>query len=72
MRDAHLAGMSACWNYSSPPQPLEQALSLVAVLLGGPPELPRPEDSPWRQAIAGGRRDIRLHRAHSDGQLLIN
>lgn len=71
-RDAHLAGDSASWQYSSPPQPLEQALSLVAILLGGPAELPRAEDAPWRQAIAGGRRDIHLHRAQPTGQLLIN
>jgi hypothetical protein len=44
-------------RYESPPQPEQQARSLVAVLVGA-------EDGdhhgPWRRAIAGGQRIIEL------------
>jgi hypothetical protein len=44
-------------DYESPPQPREQALDLVRLLLGG--ELPD-EHGPWARARAGGRRTVRL------------
>jgi hypothetical protein len=59
-------------HYHSPPQPLHQALELVAVLLGGPEVPPARDDSPWRVAIAGGRRNVRLHPARADGQLRLS
>jgi hypothetical protein len=70
-RDPRLSGGRAHTGYTSPPQPLTQALALVAVLLGGPDGPLGVQDGPWRMAIAGGRRDIKLHPAHADGQLII-
>ena len=63
-----LVGHSGC-SYASPPQPAVQALALVRALLGCPQHDLRVGDSPWRSAIAGGNRTIRLHAAHADGQL---
>ncbi len=40
--------------YVSPPQDREQALELVAVLLGHPTSLNGGAEQLWRQAIAGG------------------
>jgi hypothetical protein len=44
--------------YSSPPQPRDEALTLAALLLDAGPDLEG--DGPWRKAIAGGRRTVRL------------
>ena len=63
-----LVGHSGC-SYASPPQPAVQALALVRALLGCPQYELRVADGPWRCAIAGGNRTIRLHTAHADGQL---
>ena len=70
-RDPRLAGGRASVRYHSPPQPLSQALDLVAVLLGGPESPLGAQDGPWRIPIAGGRREVRLHPARADGQLLL-
>ena len=45
-------------SYTSPPQPRERALVLVALLIdaAGPLE----GDGPWQRAIAGGRRVVRI------------
>jgi hypothetical protein len=45
-------------SYTSPPQPRERALVLVALLIdaAGPLE----GDGPWQRAIAGGRRIVRI------------
>jgi hypothetical protein len=56
-------------HYSSPPQPAKQALTLVRLLLGCPTDQLDAGQAPWQCAIAGGRRTIRLHTAHADGQL---
>ena len=69
-RDERLAGHSGC-AYTSPPQPPIQALALVRVLLGCPPDPLELADGPWRTPVAGGQRIIRLHPAHADGQLTI-
>ena len=45
--------------YDSPPQPREQALTLIALLRGGA-EPPRNGAARWMYAIAGGRRTIEL------------
>ena len=44
--------------YTSPPQPRDDALTLAALLLDAGPDLEG--DGPWRRAIAGGRRTVRL------------
>ena len=56
-------------RYSSPPQPAEQALALVRLLLGCPTHQLDADQAPWQCAVAGGKRTIRLHAAHADGQL---
>jgi hypothetical protein len=45
-------------DYVSPPQPRDAALALAALLLdaGATPD----GDGPWRRALAGGRRTVRL------------
>jgi len=48
--------------YVSPPQDREQALELVAVLLGHPTSENGVAGQLWRQAIAGGQRSVRLRR----------
>lgn len=45
-------------TYDSPPQTREQALTLIALLLGGAP--PTNGAGHWACAIAGGRRTITL------------
>ncbi len=57
--------------YASPPQPAEQALALIRVLLGSPPVELRIGGGPWRCAIAGGRRTVRVLAAQPDGQLTL-
>ncbi len=44
-------------QYTSPPQPREQALALVELLLDHPPAQ---NTGQWRSPIAGGRRTITL------------
>ena len=68
--DYRLVGHSGC-SYTSPPQPAGQALALVRALLGCAQLALEPDDAPWKAAIAGGKRVIRLHRARADGQLTI-
>lgn len=58
-RQPDLAGHSGC-RYTSPPQPADQALGLVRLLLGCPPAPPELSDGPWRVAVAGGLRTIRV------------
>jgi len=48
--------------YVSPPQDREQALELVAVLLGHPTSANGGLEQMWRQAIAGGQRSVQLRR----------
>lgn len=64
----HLVGHTGC-SYASPPQPPVQALALVHALLGCPQNPLAVDESPWRHAIAGGTRTIRLHHASPTGQL---
>ncbi|MGO9955240.1 MAG: hypothetical protein ACLP50_04580 [Solirubrobacteraceae bacterium] len=56
-------------TYASPPQPVDQARALVALLLGRPALPVDPATSSWKAAIAGGQRHVSLHAAHADGQL---
>jgi hypothetical protein len=58
---AALAGHDGC-SYTSPRQRREQALALVALLLGCPAVID-PERDQWVQPIAGGRRTITLRPA---------
>jgi hypothetical protein len=67
---AQLVGHSGC-AYASPPQPAAQALALVRALLGCPQNIVQVTDSPWRCAVAGGRRTIRLHPASADDRLRL-
>lgn len=48
-------------SYTSPPQPLDDARQLAALLLDAaePPD----GDGPWRRPLAGGHRIVRLVRA---------
>ena len=48
-------------GYASPPQPLDDARRLAALLLDAtePPE----GEGPWRRPLAGGHRFVRLVRA---------
>jgi hypothetical protein len=55
--NSQLVGHSGC-EYTSPPQPRREALALVAVLLGCPPEAIDDHQQTWTQSIAGGRRTI--------------
>ncbi len=66
--EPRLTGHGGC-SYASPPQPATQALALVRLLLGCPQEELRVAGGPWRCAIAGGKRTIRLHATAADGQL---
>jgi hypothetical protein len=54
-----LAG-HASGRYTSPPQPRDQALALVAVLLGRPPGEITGAEQTWTASLAGGRRTITL------------
>jgi hypothetical protein len=51
--------------YVSPPQNREQALELVAVLLGHPTSANGGAEQLWRRAIAGGQRSVKLRRVVS-------
>jgi hypothetical protein len=68
--EPRLSGHGGC-SYASPPQPAVQALALVRLLLGCPQGELQVTQAPWRCAIAGGSRTIRLHPAGADGQLLM-
>ena len=46
-------------SYRSPPQPRDEALELVCILLGRRGQ-PPDGGGPWTCAIAGGRRTVRL------------
>ena len=50
-------------EYVSPPQDREQALELVALLLGHPPSTNAGAEQLWRGAIAGGQRSVKVRRA---------
>ncbi len=47
-------------SYESPPQPREQAMTLVRLLLGCATSDPDREDGRWTAPIAGGRRVVTL------------
>jgi hypothetical protein len=64
---AQLVGHSGC-AYASPPQPAAQALALVRALLACPQHGLQLDHGPWRCAIAGGTRTIRLRPVPTDGQ----
>ena len=49
-------------SYASPPQTLEDARRLAALLLDAP-EPPDDGEGPWRRPLAGGHRFVRLVRA---------
>ncbi len=49
--------------YMSPPQEREQALELVALLVGHRHSANGELEREWRNAIAGGQRTVRLRRA---------
>jgi hypothetical protein len=49
-------------EYTSPPQPRDHALALVALLLGRPPQPDNGEPPAlWRCPVAGGQRTITLN-----------
>ena len=56
-----LAGRDGC-QYTSPPQPAEQARSLVALLLGCTTDTLDAHGS-WTQPIAGGQRTVTVNPA---------
>ena len=56
---AALAGHDGC-TYQSPPQPRDEAMSLIRILLGRGEEPPAGERGPWTCPIAGGRRTVTL------------
>ena len=64
-----LAGRSPCL-YISPPQLRTSAMALVGLLLS------RSDDElgegPWRMAIVGGERTIRMHRTCGRGQIALD
>jgi hypothetical protein len=47
-------------RYTSPPQPRDQALALVALLLGRPAGDAAKTERSWTVALAGGQRTITL------------
>ena len=47
-------------EYTSPPQPRDQALALVALLLGRRPGEITGAEQTWTASLAGGRRTITL------------
>src|SRR5215212_8624885 len=63
--ERHLAGRSPCL-YISPPQLYWSARALIRLLLGRPTQ--ELGAGPWRMAIAGGEREIRLQPCRIDGQ----
>ena len=69
-RDEGLAGHSGT-TYVSPAQPHDQAVALIRILLGRSACEIELTGGPWRLAIAGGSRLIKVHAARADGQLTI-
>jgi hypothetical protein len=67
--ERHLAGRTPCL-YISPPQLRTSARALVRLLLSQPTQ--KLGDGPWRIAIAGGEREIRLLRSSRDGQVALD
>jgi hypothetical protein len=57
-----LAGRDGC-QYTSPPQPAEQARSLVALLLGCTTDALDAAQGSWTQPIAGGQRTVSVNPA---------
>jgi hypothetical protein len=51
-------------SYSSPPQSLDDARRLAALLLDQPAP-PDEGEGPWRRPLAGGHRIVRLARAET-------
>ena len=58
--DPRIAGHSG-GRYHSPPQPRADALTLIAMLLGGPVD--GDATTAWSRPVAGGRRTVTLERA---------
>ena len=52
-------------SQSPPHESAADARSLAAIILGRPQVI---GDGPWREAVAGGRRTVRVEHAH-DGRL---
>ena len=48
--------------YVSPSEQRDEALELVALLLGHPPAAHGEREQVWRHAIAGGQRSMKLRR----------
>jgi hypothetical protein len=67
--ERHLAGRSPC-VYISPSQLRTSAWALVRLLLGRPTQ--ELGDGPWRIAIAGGEREVRLLHSSPDGQVALD
>src|SRR5215211_5547996 len=67
--ETHLAGRSPCL-YISPPQLHTSALEIVRLLLSRPAE--EVGTGPWRTAIAGGERELRLQPCLSHGQVRLD
>lgn len=59
-----LAGHDGC-RYKSPPQPRDEAMSLIRILLGRSEEAPADDGGHWTCPIAGGRRTVTLEPAPS-------
>jgi hypothetical protein len=57
--NGELAGHCGC-TYRSPPQPRSDALTLVALLLGGAARAVPAAPATWTRSVAGGRRTITL------------
>ena len=54
-----LAGHDGC-TYQSPPQPRDEAVALIRILLGRREEPAADDGGPWTCPIAGGRRTVTL------------
>ena len=67
--ERHLAGRAPCL-YISPPQLRTSARALVRLLLSQPTQTLG--DGPWRIAIAGGEREIRLLHSSREGQVALD
>jgi hypothetical protein len=63
--DPRIAGHAGV-AYTSPPQTREDALALIALLLGGPAAVDGP--TRWTRALPGGRRTITLTRCSGDAR----
>ena len=63
---AALVGHDGC-TYQSPPQPHDEAMSLIRILLGRSEEPSADERGPWTCAIAGGWCTVTLEPVFSPG-----